>query len=275
MLRQLQDTRGWTYMNNRIVNTFDKLKTNGEKALIAFITGGDPDIETTEKLILAMEEAGVDIIEIGIPFSDPVAEGIVIQEASARALAGGCTVDKLFDMVKRLRDKTNIPLLFMTYANPIYAYNKEQFMAKCKEVGIDGIIVPDVPFEEKDEFENECNSYDICLIPLIAPTSGERAKEIASGAQGFLYCVSSLGVTGTRSEIDTSIAGLITQVKEVSTIPCAVGFGVSTPEQGRKMAEISDGVIVGSAIVKLIGEYGRDSVNPVKDFVSEMKSALR
>ena len=261
-------------MNNRIINKFSKLKKNGEKALIAFITGGDPDIETTEKLILAMEEAGVDIIEIGIPFSDPVAEGHVIQRASERALAGGCTVDKLFDMVKRLREKTNIPLLFMTYANPIYAYDKERFMAKCKEAGIDGIIVPDVPFEEKNEFEDECNRYDVCLVLLIAPTSGERAEKIACEAQGFLYCVSSLGVTGTRSDINTNIAELITQVKDMSSIPCAVGFGISTPEQARDMAEISDGVIVGSAIVKLIAEFGRESVAPVKNFVSELKKGV-
>ena len=257
---------------NRITNTFDELKSNDKKALIAFITGGDPDIETTEKLVLAMEEAGVDLIEIGIPFSDPVAEGPVIQEADVRALAGGCTVDKLFDMVKRLRKKTNIPLLFMTYANPIYAYDKERFMANCKEVGIDGIIVPDVPFEEKDEFEDECNRYDICLISLIAPTSGERVEKIALEAKGFLYCVSSLGVTGTRSDINTNIAELINQVKKVSSIPCAVGFGISTPEQARDMASISDGIIVGSAIVKLVAEFGRDSVSHVKSFVSKMKN---
>ena len=262
-------------MNNRIANAFNKLKNNGEKALITFITGGDPDIETTENLILAMEEAGVDIIEIGIPFSDPVAEGVVIQDAAKRALDGGCTVDKLFDMVARLRKKTNIPLLFMTYANPIYAYGKERFMAKCKEVGIDGVIVPDVPFEEKDEFEDECNSYDISLISLIAPTSGERVEKIAHEAQGFIYCVSSLGVTGIRSDINTNIAELITRVKKVSSIPCMVGFGISTPEQARDMAEISDGVIVGSAIVKLVAEFGNDSVTPVKDFAGKMKNSLR
>ena len=259
-------------MNNRIENSFARL--NGKKALIAFITGGDPDIETTEKLVLAMEEAGADIIEIGIPFSDPVAEGIVIQEADARALAAGCTVDKLFDLVKRLRQKTNIPLLFMTYANPIFAYGKERFMAKCKEVGIDGIIVPDVPFEEKDEFEAECSRHGISLILFIAPTSGERIDKIALEAQGFLYCVSSLGVTGVRNEINTNIAGLITQVKKVSSVPCAVGFGISTPEQAREMAEISDGVIIGSAIVRLIAEYGRDSVVRVGEFVGRMKESI-
>ncbi|MCL2295129.1 MAG: tryptophan synthase subunit alpha [Spirochaetes bacterium] len=261
-------------MSNRIENVFSELKRNGKKALITFITGGDPDIEVTGKLVLAMEAAGADIIEIGIPFSDPVAEGIVIQGANARALAGGCTVDKLFDMVKRLREKTNIPLLFMTYANPIYAYGKERFMAKCKEVGIDGIIVPDVPFEEKDEFENECTRYGVCLISLIAPTSGERAEKIALEAQGFLYCVSSLGVTGTRNDINTNIAELIEQVKKVSSIPCAVGFGISTPKQACDMASISDGVIVGSAIVKLIAEFGRDSITLVKEFVEKIKSSM-
>ena len=254
---------------NRITKSFEN-----KKALIAFITGGDPDIETTEKLILAMEEAGADIVEIGIPFSDPVAEGPVIQEADARSLSGGCTVDKLFDMVKKLREKTNMPLLFMTYANPVYAYGKERFTAKCRECGIDGIIVPDVPFEEKDEFEGECNKNGIALISLIAPTSGDRAEKIARESKGFLYCVSSLGVTGTRGEIKTNIAELISDVKKASDVPCAVGFGISTPEQARDMAAVSDGVIVGSAIVSLIAEFGKDSVEPVRNFVKELKAAL-
>ena len=261
-------------MSNRISNLLGELKSSRKKALITFIAGGDPDIQTTEELILAMEESGVDIIEIGIPFSDPIAEGIVIQEADARALAGGCTVDKLFDMVSRLRKKTNIPLLFMTYANPIFVYGKERFMAKCREVGVDGIIVPDISFEEKDEFEDECNRYEVCLISLLAPTSGERIEKIAREAQGFLYCVSSLGVTGTRSDINTDIAELIKQVRQISSIPCAVGFGISTPEQARDMAAISDGVIVGSAIVKLIAEFGKHSIDPVKDFVSELKNNM-
>lgn len=252
---------------NRIADAF-----KGKKAFISFITGGDPTIETTEKLILAMEAAGTDIIEIGIPFSDPIAEGIVIQEADKRALAAGCTVDQLFAMVKRVRTKTNIPLLFMTYVNPIYVYGKEKFFANCKACGIDGIIVPDVPFEEKDELEEECNKYDICLISMIAPTSGSRIKTIASQAKGFLYCVSSLGVTGVRSEINTDISALIETVKEVSTVPCAVGFGISTPEQARDMSQISDGVIVGSSIIKIIAEHGENSEEPVKEFISKMKS---
>ena len=259
--------------SNRTSDRISKAFEN-QKALITFITGGDPNIETTEKLILAMAEAGADIIEIGIPFSDPVAEGSVIQEASIRALAGGCTTDLLFQMVARLRTKTNVPLLFMTYANPIYAYGKDRFMSKCNEVGIDGIIVPDVPFEEKDEFESVCAQYNICLISLIAPTSGERVQMIAEEAEGFLYCVSSLGVTGTRSSINTNIAELIQEAKKVSSVPCVVGFGISAPEQARQMAALSDGVIVGSAIVKLVAEYGKNSIDPVAAFVKEMKNEM-
>jgi len=259
---------------NRIEKLFNELKKNEKKALIAFITGGDPDIETTEKLIYAMEEAGVDIIEIGIPFSDPVAEGPVIEKADGRALANGCTTDKLFDMINKVRTKTNMPLLFMTYINPVFTYGKEKFMAKCRETGIDGIIVPDLPFEEKDELENERKQHGVCLISMIAPTSGKRTEKIAREAEGFLYCVSSLGVTGARSDINTDIAELIRNVKKVSAVPCAVGFGISTPEQARVMAEISDGVIVGSAIVRIIAEFGKDSIEPIKRFVRELKNNI-
>lgn len=244
------------------------------KAFITFVTGGDPDIETTEKLILGMEEAGADIIEIGIPFSDPIAEGIVIQAADERALKAGCTTDKLFDMVKRIRVKSEVPLVFMTYINPIYTYGKDKFLKNCRESGIDGIIVPDMPFEEKDELINECSKYGIALISMIAPTSKERGTMIAKEANGFLYCVSSLGVTGVRSEIKSDIAALISQVKEISEIPCAIGFGISTPEQAKNMSLVSDGVIVGSAIVKIVAEYGKDSMEPVKEYVKSMKAAI-
>ncbi|MCL2099738.1 MAG: tryptophan synthase subunit alpha [Oscillospiraceae bacterium] len=254
---------------NRITEAF-----KNTKALITFITGGDPDMETTEKLVLAMEEAGADIVEIGIPFSDPAAEGPVIQASSGRALAGGCTADKLFESVIRLRQKTDIPLLFMTYANPVYVYGKDRFMQNCKESGIDGIIFPDIPFEEKDEFKAECQKYGISQIPLIAPTSGERAAKIAAEAEGFIYCVSSLGVTGIRSEIRTDAAELIKSVKKTTDIPCAVGFGISTPEQAREVAKTADGVIVGSAIVKLAAEFGRDCAEPVKRFVRELKAGV-
>jgi tryptophan synthase alpha chain len=247
---------------NRITKAFEN-----KKALIAFITGGDPDLKTTEALILTLEKSGVDIIEIGIPFSDPVAEGPIIQEADKRALENGCTTDKLFEMVKNVREKTAIPLLFMTYANPIYSYGKDAFMSTCAAIGIDGIIIPDVPFEEKNEFEESADKHGICLISMIAPTSGERIVKIAKDAKGFIYCVSSLGVTGVRSEINFNIAELIKKVKKITNVPCAVGFGVSTLKQARDMAAISDGVIVGSAIVKLIGEHGKECMEPVAAFV--------
>ena len=268
MLLLLQDTKELISMN-RISKAFvDK------KAFIAFITGGDPDIETTEKLIIAMVESGVDIIEIGIPFSDPIAEGVVIQEADERALAKGCTVDKLFEMVIRIRAKADIPLLFMTYSNPVFAYGRERFMQKCADCGIDGIIVPDLPFEEKNELADVCAEYGICQVSMIAPTSKERIGMIAKDAEGFIYCVSSLGVTGVRSVINTNIAEMIEQVKISTSTPCAVGFGISTPEQARDMAAISDGVIVGSAIVKLIAEHGRQSVGPVKQYIRNMIEAV-
>jgi len=254
---------------NRIEKAFEN-----KKAFIAFITGGDPDIETTENLIMAMAESGVNIIEIGIPFSDPVAEGIIIQEADERALANGCTVDKLFNMVKRVRDKVEIPILFMSYINPIFVYGTERFMEKCANCGIDGIIVPDLPFEEKDELSIECSKYGITQISMIAPTSEERIEIIAKEAEGFLYCVSSLGVTGVRGEIRTNVAKMINQVKTVSSLPCAIGFGVSTPEQAQEMATLSDGVIIGSAIVKLVAEYGRECIEPVRSFVQNIKKAI-
>ena len=239
-------------------------------ALIPFITGSDPDIKTTEKLILAMTKAGADLIEIGIPFSDPAAEGPVIQAASERALAGGCTVDQLFDMVKRVRSQVTIPLLFMTYINPIFVYGKERFMENCAISGIDGLIVPDLPFEERGEIADVCKKHGITQISMIAPTSDTRIREIAKNAEGFLYCVSSLGVTGVRDTIQTDVGSMIEKVREASSIPCAVGFGISTPEQARNMAAVSNGVIIGSAIVRLIGEFGRESVVPVTEFLTNI-----
>lgn len=245
------------------------------KAFISFVTGGDPDLETSEKLIVAMEKAGADLIEIGIPFSDPIAEGPVIQEANERALAAGCTTDKLFDMVESVRTKVSVPLVFLTYINPIYIYGKKRFMERCQKAGIDGIIVPDLPYEEKQELAPDCESYGIDLISLIAPTSKERIRMIAKEAKGFIYCVSSLGVTGVRSEIRTDIGEMVKQVRQASELPLAVGFGISTPEQAAAMAAVSDGAIVGSAIVKLVAKYGRDSEEPVAAYVKSMKDALR
>ena len=244
------------------------------KAFIGFITGGDPDIETTEKLLYTMSESGADFIEIGIPFSDPIAEGPVIQEASERALAAGCTTDKLFDLVAKVSPNLDTPIVFMTYINPIYTYGKEKFMSKCKECGIQGIIVPDLPYEEKDELTPECDKYGIDLISLIAPTSHERITMIAKEAKGFVYCVSSLGVTGVRSEITTDISAMTDLVRKATDIPCAIGFGISTPEQAKKMSADADGVIVGSAIVKIVAQYGKDSAEHVAEYVRSMKEAI-
>ncbi len=246
------------------------------KAFIPFVTAGDPDLETTKKLIIAMAESGADLIEIGIPFSDPVAEGIVIQQADERALSSGTTTDRIFDMVAQVRAQLkSLPLAFMTYINPIYVYGCEKFLSQCEKLGIDAVIVPDIPYEEKDELLPYCKKHGVDLISLIAPTSEERIKTIAAEAQGFLYCVSSMGVTGVRSEIKTDIGAMIRNVREVSSIPTAIGFGISNPETARKMAMHADGVIVGSAIVKLCAQYGKDCVEPVRAFVKEMKDAIR
>lgn len=243
-------------------------------AFIPFVTAGDPDLETTEKLVLAMAKAGADIIELGIPFSDPVAEGVVIQRADERALKAGATTDRIFETVRRIRAKTDVPLAFMTYINPIFAYGPDKFMKNCRDAGIDAVIVPDLPFEEKDEIKAYCDTYCVTLISLIAPTSNERIAQIASGAEGFVYVVSSMGVTGVRSEIITDLGEMIALVKKTKNIPCAVGFGISTPEQAKKIAADADGVIVGSAIVKIVEQYGKESVGPVADYVREMKQAV-
>ncbi len=255
------------------MNRIKKAFSNG-KAFISFITGGDPDLETTKELILAMEEAGADLIEIGIPFSDPIAEGAVIQEANERALSSGCTTDKLFDAIHEIKEKVSVPLVFLTYINPIYTYGKERFFKRCVECGIDGIIVPDLPFEEKEELSQENSRYEVNLISLIAPTSNERIRMIASQAEGFIYCVSSLGVTGVRTDIQTDITSMISMVREVTDTPCAIGFGISTPDQAKKFAALSDGAIVGSAIVKLVAQYGKESIEPVKTYVRDMKAAV-
>ena len=244
------------------------------KAFIPFITGGDPSLEITQQLLYAMEEAGADIIEIGIPFSDPIAEGPVIQAANERALAAGCTTDRLFETVKKAREKVQVPMVFLTYLNPIFTYGKERFMERCRECGIQGVIVPDMPFEEKGELREVCREYGVEIISLIAPTSHERITAIAKEAEGYIYCVSSLGVTGMRKEISTDIQGMVDKVRQVTKVPCAVGFGISTPEQAQKMAAVSDGVIVGSRIVKIVEEYGEKAVPYVKEYVGNMKKAL-
>lgn len=254
---------------SKIKSAFEK-----GKAFIPFITCGDPDLETTEKIVRTAVKNGADLIELGIPFSDPTAEGPVIQGANIRALAGGVTTDKIFDMVKKLRRDISTPMVFMTYANVVFSYGAEKFISICNEIGIDGLILPDLPFEEKDEFLPVCHKYGVDLISLIAPTSDNRIAMIAQEAEGFLYIVSSLGVTGTRSEITTDLASLVSIVRANTDIPCAIGFGISTPDQAAKMAAVSDGAIVGSAIIKLIEQYGKDSAEPVGEYIKSMKEAI-
>ena len=245
------------------------------KAFIPFITCGDPDLETTKAVVRAAVENGADLIELGIPFSDPTAEGPVIQGANIRALKGGVTTDGIFAMVRELRRDVKVPMVFMTYANVVFSYGADRFISTCREIGIDGLILPDLPYEEKEEFLPYCRKYGVDLISLIAPTSENRIAMIAGEAEGFLYIVSSLGVTGMRSEIKTDLASITDVVRKNTDVPCAIGFGISTPEQAKKMADISDGAIVGSAIVRLIEEHGKDAPKYVGEYVRKMKEALR
>lgn len=244
------------------------------KAFIPFITCGDPDLETTAAVVRAAVENGADLIELGIPFSDPTAEGPVIQGANLRALNGGVTTDQIFSFVRELRRDVTVPMVFMTYANVVFSYGAEHFIGACKDIGIDGLILPDIPFEEKDEFLLFCHKYGVDLVSMIAPTSENRIAMIAKEAEGFIYIVSSLGVTGIRSEIKTDLASIVKVVRENTEVPCAIGFGISTPEQARKMADFSDGVIVGSAIIKLLEQYGKDAPKYIGEYVKKMKSAL-
>lgn len=244
------------------------------KAFIPFITCGDPDLETTGAAIRAAAENGADLIELGIPFSDPTAEGPVIQGANLRALNGGMTTDKIFSFVRELRRDIKVPMVFMTYANVVFSYGAERFISTCKETEIDGMILPDLPFEEKDEFLPLCHKYGVDLISLIAPTSEKRVSMIAKEAEGFIYIVSSLGVTGTRSEIKSDLSSIVSSIRENTSVPCAIGFGISTPEQAKKMANIADGAIIGSAIIKLLEKYGKDAPKYVGEYVKQMKSAI-
>lgn len=254
---------------SRIEEAFQK-----HKAFIAFITVGDPDLETTERVVHAAVENGADLIELGIPFSDPTAEGPVIMEADEVALKAGTTTDKVFELTKKLRETITVPMVYMTYANVVFSYGCEKFAQKAADAGIDGLILPDVPYEEKEEFTEVFDRYGLDLISMIAPTSEDRIAMIAKEAKGFIYMVSSLGVTGTRSEITTDISAMTNLVKKNSEVPCAVGFGISTPEQAARMAELSDGAIVGSAIIKIIAKYGKEAAGPVGEYVKEMADAV-
>lgn len=256
------------------MSNIKKAFENG-KAFIAFITCGDPDIETTAKAVREAVQNGADLIELGIPFSDPTAEGPVIQGANLRALKGGITTDDVFALVKELRKDVYVPFVFMTYANVVFSYGTERFAKTCKETGVDAIILPDLPYEEKDEFQPDFSKYGVTLISLIAPTSENRIAMIAKEAEGFLYIVSSLGVTGTRDEIKTDLDSIVKVVRQNTDIPCAIGFGISTPKQAKQMADISDGAIVGSAIVKYLEKYGKDAPKYIGEYVKSMKDAIR
>jgi len=257
---------------SRIKNAFK----NG-KAFIGFVTGGDPTIENTKEFILEMAKAGADLIEIGIPFSDPIAEGPVIQEANNRALCAGATVEKIFTLTEELRKEIDIPLVFLTYVNPVYHYASgyDGFFKRCAGAGLDGIIIPDLPFEEQPPFKQAAQKYGIDIISLIAPTSQERIKEIAKSASGFIYLVSSMGVTGVRNEITTDLSSITSAIKSVTDVPVAIGFGIHSPQQAAQMSKIADGVIVGSAIVKLAAKYGKEAAPHIYSYVKEMKDAVR
>lgn len=245
------------------------------KAFIPFITCGDPDLDTTYEAVLKMAENGADLIELGIPFSDPTAEGPVIQGANIRALAGGVTTDKVFDLVRKIRKTVTIPLVFMTYANVVFSYGADRFISTCKEIGIDGLIIPDIPYEEKEEFTPYCEKYDVDLVSMIAPTSEDRIAMIAKEAKGFIYLVSSMGVTGMRTSFSDELGHIVEKIKEATDVPVAIGFGISGPEQAKNMAKIADGAIVGSAIIKILAEYGKEAPDKIGEFVKSMKDAVR
>ncbi|MDD2981044.1 MAG: tryptophan synthase subunit alpha [Hespellia sp.] len=244
------------------------------KAFIPFLTAGDPCADKTVEFILELERAGADLIEIGIPFSDPTAEGVVIQDANIRALKKGITTDGVFEIVRKVREKTQIPIVFLTYINPVFHYGYEAFFAKCQELGVDGIISPDVPFEEKEEITGAANAHGVDVISLIAPTSDARIQRIAKEAAGYIYVVSSMGVTGVRTKITTDVGKIVEAIRQVTDVPCAIGFGISTPEQAKAMADKSDGAIVGSAIVKIIEKYGNDAAEHIYEYVKAMKDAI-
>ena len=244
------------------------------RAFIPFITCGDPDIGTSERIVRTLASAGADLIELGLPFSDPIAEGPVIQNADVRALASNTTTDDIFDMAMRIREDLDVPMLIMTYFNPVFVYGCERFLQRCEDAGICALIVPDLPYEEKADIQGCCTRHNVRLISMIAPTSEGRISEIASHAEGFIYVVSSMGVTGTRTQFSSDVEGMVSTLRKATDLPCAVGFGISTPEQARRMTDFADGAIVGSAIVKIIEEHGTECVPFVEEYVRGMRAAL-
>jgi len=247
----------------------------GKKAFIAYLMAGDPDLRTSAEYILTAQEAGADMIEIGIPFSDPIAEGEVIQAASERALRNGTRLDGVFGMVGSIKEKMRIPMVFMTYANPVFVYGYGRFFARCAETGVSGMIIPDMPFEEQAEAKAAAREHGIELVTLVAPTSSKkRIADIAQAAEGFIYVVSSMGVTGVRSEITTDLSAIVSEIKKATDVPVAIGFGISTPEQAKHLSKIADGVIVGSAIVRLIALYGTEAEHALYDYISTMRHEI-
>ncbi len=269
MLPLLQDTGGKRYMSN-ISKAFEN-----SKAFIGFVTAGDPDLETSKEVMIQMARGGCDLIEIGIPFSDPIAEGPVIQEADLRSLQAGTTTDKVIDLAAEVSKEIDVPLVFMTYLNVLFKYGYDKFLKRASESGISGVIVPDLPYEEKEELSSVADKYGIDVISLIAPTSESRIQMIAKDAKGFIYEVSSLGVTGMRSEIKTDLKSITDAVKAVTDVPVAVGFGINTPQQAADVCKYADGIIVGSAIVEIVAENGKNAPQKVYEYVKSMKDAIR
>jgi tryptophan synthase alpha chain len=263
-------------INNRIDAKFAELRNNGRKALIAFITAGDPDVETTIQIAKQLEQHGVDLIELGIPYSDPIAEGPVIQRANERALKNKIKIKDVMNAVKVIRQNVNTPLLYLLYYNCILQYGQDKFFSDCKDAGIDGVIVPDLPYEEQDEIEDACAGYSIYSIAMVSPISRERVEKIVKSAKGFIYCVSSLGVTGIRNKFDTDFKEFFSYINAVTNIPKAIGFGISTPEQVQMLKNYCDGIIVGSAIVKKIEESGdlHETLEKIGTYVSKLRNAL-
>ncbi|QZY53649.1 tryptophan synthase subunit alpha [Crassaminicella profunda] len=263
-------------MKSRITEKFNTLREKNEKALIAYITSGDPDIHTTINLVLKMEEAGVDIVELGIPYSDPLADGPVIQRAAQRSLKNGTNIDSIFHMVSKLREKTDLPLVFMLYYNSVFRYGVEKFLENCKDYGVDGLIIPDLPLEEKKELNEMMKDYAIDLIPLVAPTSEDRIKEIVSDTEGFVYCISSIGVTGMRESFEKDLSDFINKVRKYTDTPLAIGFGISNEQAIKELKELGDGLIVGSAIIKKIEEgIKEDNIEEkVFEFVNRLHEAI-
>lgn len=261
---------------NRIDEKFEQLKKENKKALITFLTVGDPDLEMSEKLVLEMEKQGADIIELGVPFSDPSADGPVIQEADNRALANGVDIYKVFDFMAQIRNKVSVPLVFLLYYNVILQYGSEKFFAKCREVGTDAVIIPDLPYEESGEIAEYTEKYGVYQIQLVSPISHERIKAIAESAKGFLYCVSSLGVTGEKAEFHTDFKGFFEAIKKYTHVPACVGFGISNKEQVGMLKEYCDGVIVGSAIVGAVakGNTDEEKLENLREKVKELKAGL-